>query len=405
MRPETLTTSVVMVLLAASAGSLGIRQAIESRARTESDSAERSPSRTSFARPDSGRFGDRREVLLETEDVDDRLKWAVSNRNPADRMRALIELTREFDPEDWPMALETLGRLLHVGEGAEFHLVLAGWMRTDRDAAWEWAKANERGQNAVIQDWAREDPAGAVAAILEAEIGDKTRRSRLFQNALTAVFGNVDQYFEAYHAIPEDQRWEVLSPITLPRVEFTEAACREWFERFGSEDGERFLKATVRLTDDLEMQGRWIAAYPGEVPPQVHASVYEKWVDEDPDQALASLENLEDAEAKKWASYGAARWLIGKGDFERGYEVANRGELDDSLRWDLLQGPGPGSPEEWGLLLDQGRRFHDQGRWLRFSQQMLSEWNRKDAKAAAEWMAGHEVPDLVRREIEAQNRK
>lgn len=312
--------------------------------------------------------------------------------NGLERSRNLLLLTESLEPDEWPLAMESLHELGMSRNGEEENLLITAWTEVDPRAAAEYSKSLLR---AVIPMWMSIDPTAAWKWIMSQ---DEARRPGLIGSALEALV-ETDLPRVTRELAAMKQRDGILGNIAHRVACMEEDSPRQWLESISDQKlkDEALYALLKRLPNSrIDEKFELVRDNPG-IRQQVTKDLYQSWVNVDEAAALASFESLEPGSERDLALAGILDDLSDR-DPVRALELIDRHPGSEKERL-LNQWIHHIVLDEPALVLAQIHRFEkpeDREQTYRY---VVTTWLERDGAAAREWLATHELPASLKREF------
>jgi hypothetical protein len=409
MKPQTAATGIVLLLLAASALCLGARRFADSRHFSgDSDASSRATADPVFDR--SAPAGDRpgpSSASSRAEALFKRLHAIFSIVNPAERTRALLELSSRFQPEDWAVAMETFDRLDLAQSVPEYGMLLSAWTEKDALGAMGWALVRhdpKAPEAMIIQTWLVSDRDAALAWLLTpGRINVATRL--LTGSALATLSNDLPDLERVLTAVPEDLVSSILSHSKMALGNVPYETLHSWLDALDSGLRRKLLSEIIEDLPQPQQQLALLHDYPDELPASSYELAYMYWVKTDEAAAVASLGGFDPGPAQVSAWRGVVRGLIYQDELPVVVEAmhAHPEDLDDSFLQMAVMSCSNRHSEQ---VMEMIALVQDPAIRLELYRFALPRWQMLKYGAAQEayqnWMSTHEIPEQVRRELEGK---
>lgn len=405
MKPETATVITVTLLLAASALCVGARHVAD---RQHASAAARSGKAGTL---DRGPEESRKTLKVvwtpalpsDPDAMTARLRALARTSNEADRNRVVLELIPPLKDGDWPLVLETLGKIGVVWGTNGHGLILSAWSETDPQAAMAWVR-KEKGEGSesyVVQAWLGKDPDAALAFLKTLSKDLSTINQLILARGIGSLGGDLPRISELLMAVPEGH-CRFLTQQSRVRLSGlpAETLCA-WADSF---EGIRRKAVMELVLDNLEgMEAKLALAqrFPDDIAPEKYASIYVEWAKSDEAAALAALESIEPGPTHQAVLGGVLLGLNAKRKAPEMFALTRRWpeEIMDGFLADLILDAGT---EHAALSLAETPRIKSEPLRLNRYSIVLGDWFRTDPEAARKWLAENEVPEQVRKEFEGK---
>lgn len=346
---------------------------------------------------------------------------ALTEVDPLERAYRIAASLQHFGPDDLDAALRALDDHSTGVTPEEVRLLMLGWARFDAPGAFEWARTYPGGWRNRLMDqaayaWGYQDGPAALAAIealddeelvtrlrpsvmegwlrsddkeaatrFVAAVDDPRRRRRLtFTLAAENLRGGVDALVAWAEAVPED------APNRFKQSAFYHAStmvtgmdpqrARSWYEAHrGDWYSEGSLPGIAR---------RWVAGH-------------------DPEQLFAWLLELEPApgrgdEVSEAVRFGFRNWMQkAPQEAEAWLREAPADPRLSAARVEAARALAPTAPERAVAWLP---RIEDETERRRATIRVGRMWWAREPEAAKAWLEASDLPEQVRRQIQAQPR-
>lgn len=431
MKPKNAATALVILLLAGSALSVGVKLAVDAARAREAGSVDHGST-------GNGVVGEKPPRRVGAGGADEvptltgRVKAACAVPVASGRLRALLAVAAELRASgkagDWRTALEALRQTPVKEDGAERDVLLAAWAEADPLAALAWAKAGPkegvfaRRRDAVVMEaWTRARPEEALAWLLgrQQEDGSPDWSKRMVA-AIAGLEGDRERIGRVLSAIGDrGGRMWICSQLPAIFEGATPEEAAEWLRGQAGLDGmsrSYLINSAFNHFTTYEDQAGLLAGLPAADAAQFGKRLYHDLAQAQPEVALAELEKMEPGQTRNRAVDGVLGSLVDSYRAHQAVELLDRFRDGAAARVPLKPGEPLRNmdervmvprlvsrlaemtpPEDTQKMLGNCLRYRDSGEVVEGMRGLLQKWRDREPAAVRDWVAGQpDLPEVLR---------
>lgn len=406
MKPPRFTPTLLAGLIAALAVSLFVRTAI-SRAdhaktrRIAAEEATRAPAPRREEVPiASGRAqklpaaGPARDLA-----IGKRIRAALSIGHSLERTRALLELLKELNGEDFKVALDAYKELFPGNRGDEFKMLSREWGRRDPKAALNYAADDFSLKMEIFDEWSRSH--GEAALLWAREEASAEDRSHFIGLAISAMAGRDPQLaLDHLEGLGEESVVRSLSSMLYLSGDDATAKVLGWID--GLDDPAQRISA-VKIVfncwriDHAQEKFDLLLRNPGALEGQGVSldEAFGTWILADPTAARAALDQLPESPQRSGAIQQSILKLFSEGKVETAMEMVATypAEGNDRLFQNCVAAlSGSDTPR----ALEHAHLIKDPYTHNQAYAGIMGTWIREEPEAARQWLDRNGLPAGVR---------
>jgi len=333
------------------------------------------------------------------------------------RAHTISGYVAQLEPENLQEAVEIVEARKRWLSQDELRLFMGAWARLDPETAFErsltWPDhTRNKGAAAAIYGWALYDPGAAREALMT--IGDTSLKALLLDRMVAAWAHGPDRDGVSLYiaSLPDDLARDRLTSILIREILAEgHSAVVEWAEKI-PETSENDFKATAlaKAAGILAQDDHGVAAEfaernqnsPGSA--NAFAAVARRWVNKDPEAAIAWARNLpEGGDRNRVVQAAFVQWQKQNPSVaERWLDGAEKSPELDAARFVVARRLAVTSPPK---ALEGVRRITDPQLRQTGLVSVLGQWMQSDPEAAGAWLARNPVPDSVRKQVQGKRKK
>jgi hypothetical protein len=329
-----------------------------------------------------------------------KLEAIIQGENALDRNRALLAYIDQLDPGDFEEAIEHF-RSLGLGDNrnGELALLLSAWAKTDPLAALTYAREKTNGgfaTNTILTAWATADPEAAIQWAIANHEGDEG--NRFFAGIIRGLAGTDPARATALlTSMPRgDERGDALEEMVPHILKSGPDQALAWVGKIEDEalrNGLMTEMAEPMAEKNPEVTAAWLIANPGQASNRRMDDVFEKWAEQNPQEALAGFSQLPAGDARTNALEGLAGTLA-KEDPKAAVALLDRypndvnDEVVQTVVWDSFR-------NDPSTAADQIARIGNEGQREQMYRRALGRWLERDPASAQAWIQQNPVSENV----------